>query len=73
MFSVCRKNFAGGGSCFVVFCVLVFVVEQFGVGLIHDSLIDLLEHEYLDESTRRLIKEMFELERSVEKSGKEAD
>jgi hypothetical protein len=35
--------------------------EQFSAGLIHDSLVDLVEHEYLGESKRRLIGEMFEL------------
>jgi hypothetical protein len=35
--------------------------EQFSVKLIHDSLIDLLEHEYPDDSRLKLIKEMCEL------------
>ena len=41
--------------------VLNKLKEQFSIRLIHNSLIDLLEHEYPDESTRRLIEEMFEL------------
>lgn len=35
--------------------------EQFSVKLIHDSLTDLLEHEYPDDSKRKLIDEMCEL------------
>ena len=35
--------------------------EQFSARLIHNSLTDLLEYEYPDESRRRLIEEMFEL------------
>jgi len=35
--------------------------EQFSSRLIHNSLVDLLKHEYPDESRRRLIEEMFEL------------
>jgi hypothetical protein len=41
--------------------VLNKLKEQFSIRLIHDSLIDLLEHEYPDRSTKRLIEEMFEL------------
>jgi len=41
--------------------VLNMLKEQFSAKLIHDSLIDLLEHTYPDESTRRLIEGMFEL------------
>lgn len=41
--------------------VLNRLKEQFSAGLIHNSLTDLLEHEYPDESRRRLIEEMFEL------------
>jgi len=41
--------------------VLNRLKEQFSAGLIHNSLVDLLEHEYPDESRRRLIEEMFEL------------
>jgi hypothetical protein len=41
--------------------VLNRLKEQFSAMLIHNSLTDLLEHEYPDESRRRLIEEMFEL------------
>jgi len=41
--------------------VLNELKKQFSARLIHNSLIDLLEHEYLDESKRKLIEEMFEL------------
>jgi len=41
--------------------VLNKLKKQFSIGLIHDSLIDLLAHEYPDNSTRRLIEEMFDL------------
>jgi hypothetical protein len=41
--------------------VLNKLKEQFSSGLIHDSLIYLLEHEYPDRSTRMMIEEMFEL------------
>lgn len=41
--------------------VLNRLKEQFSAELIHDSLIDLLEHEYPDKSRRSLIGEMFEL------------
>jgi hypothetical protein len=41
--------------------VLKRLREQFSAGLIHDSLIDLFEHEYPDEPRRRLIEAMFEL------------
>jgi len=41
--------------------VLIKLKEQFSAGLIHNSLVDLLEHEYPDEPRRRLIEEMFEL------------
>lgn len=41
--------------------VLNRLKEQFSAMLIHNCLVDLLEHEYPDESTRRLIEEMFEL------------
>jgi len=41
--------------------VLNKLKEQFSIRLIHNSLVDLLEQEYPDESTRRLIEEMFEL------------
>jgi hypothetical protein len=40
--------------------------EQFNVDLIHESLIDLLEHEYLDKPKRRLIDKMLELLHTVE-------
>ena len=42
-------------------CVLKKLKEQFSIRLIHDSLIDLLEHEYPDRSTKRLIEELFDL------------
>lgn len=41
--------------------VLNELKKQFSARLIHNSLIDLLEHEYPDESKRKLIEEMFEL------------
>ena len=41
--------------------VLSGLKEQFSAKLIHDSLIDLLEHTCPDESTRRLVEEVFEL------------
>jgi hypothetical protein len=41
--------------------VLNKLKEQFSIGLIHNSLIDLLQHEYPDRSTMKLIEEMFEL------------
>lgn len=41
--------------------VLNTLKEQFSAKLIHDSLIDLFEHTYPDESTRRLIEGIFEL------------
>jgi hypothetical protein len=41
--------------------VLNMLKEQFSAKLIHESLIDLFEHTYPDESTRRLVEEMFEL------------
>jgi len=40
--------------------------EKFSVGLIHDSLIDLLEHEYPDKPKRRLIDGMLGLLHTVE-------
>jgi hypothetical protein len=41
--------------------VLGELKKEFRAKLIHDSLIDLLEHEYPDRSTRRLIEEIFDL------------
>lgn len=41
--------------------VLDKLKERFRIRLIHDSLIDLLEHEYPDKVTRKLIEDMFEL------------
>lgn len=41
--------------------VLNKLKEQFSVGLIHNSLIDLLEHECPDQPKRKLIEELFEL------------
>jgi len=41
--------------------VLNNLKEQFSIELIHESLVDLLEHERQDESTRKLIGEIFEL------------
>ncbi|MHA1834633.1 MAG: hypothetical protein ACTSV7_11680, partial [Candidatus Baldrarchaeia archaeon] len=41
--------------------VLNNLKEQFSIELIHDSLVDLLEHEYPDKSTRKMIEELFEL------------
>jgi len=41
--------------------VLNELKKQFSARLIHSSLIDLLEHEYPDESKRKMIEEMFEL------------
>jgi hypothetical protein len=40
--------------------------ERFCVQLIHDSLVDLIEHEYPEESTRKLIKEILELLHAVD-------
>lgn len=42
-------------------CVLNKLRAQFSAWLIHESLIDLLEHEYPDKSTKRLIEELFDL------------
>jgi len=41
--------------------VLSRLKEQFSASLIHDSLIDLVEHEYPDESRRRLVGKLFDL------------
>ena len=40
--------------------------ERFGINRIHNSLIDLLEHEYPDKVTRKLIEDMLELLHTVE-------
>jgi hypothetical protein len=46
--------------------VLDKLKKRFGINCIHDSLIDLLEHEYPDKVTRKLIEDMFELLHTVE-------
>jgi len=46
--------------------ILKILREEFSPKRIHDSLIDLLEHEYPDEATRKTINEMFELLHTVE-------
>jgi len=46
--------------------VLDDLKEQFGARLIHSSLVDLLEHEYPSEVTRKLIEEIFQLLHTVE-------
>ena len=46
--------------------VLDKLKKQFDVGLIHESLVDLLGHEYPSEVTRKLIEEIFQLLHTVE-------
>jgi hypothetical protein len=45
--------------------VLDKLKNEFNARLIHDSLVDLLEHEYPDEATRKLIEGIFELLHTV--------